>query len=181
VQQPSAVTHGASPAGPAHGASLASAAHGAGPAVAHGAGSAAAPETADALLACAGLSARELGELLALVGGSDVVELELTFGPSHLSLRRTPTAPADQRPLGAPPDGEPPTLAVASPLVGIFQPQVSAGDQVSHGQAIGAIESLGLPTTVDAPRAGTVEAVLVEGGRPVEYGQPLLVLRPLGP
>jgi biotin carboxyl carrier protein len=155
VQQPSAASHGATPL--------------------------AVGETADALLAYAGLSARELGELLALVGGSDVVELELSFGPSHLSLRRTPTAPAEQRPLGPAADGEPQTLAVASPLVGIFQPAVRAGEQVSHGQAIGAIESLGMPTTVDAPRAGTVEAVLVAGGSPVEYGQPLLVLRPLGP
>jgi acetyl-CoA carboxylase biotin carboxyl carrier protein len=54
---------------------------------------------------------------------------------------------------------------------------VHAGDEVTAGQAIGAIDSLGIPTNVDAPQAGTVEDVLVGDGSPVEYGQPLLVLR----
>ena len=38
-------------------------------------------------------------------------------------------------------------------------------------------EALGLPTNVDAPHTGTVEDVLVTDGSPVEYGQPLVVLR----
>jgi biotin carboxyl carrier protein len=42
---------------------------------------------------------------------------------------------------------------------------------------IGAIEALGMPTNVDAPQEGTVEDLLVLDGGPVEYGQPLLLLR----
>ena len=34
-----------------------------------------------------------------------------------------------------------------------------------------------MPTNVDAPHSGTVEELLVEAGSPVEYGQPLLILR----
>jgi biotin carboxyl carrier protein len=106
-----------------------------------------------------------------------VVELDLHFGQSHLSLRRAASA-ASGEPRPTPGVDEPRTLAVASPLVGIFHPAVQAGDTVAHGQAIGAIDSLGIPTNVDAPRAGTVEEVLVAAGGTVEYGQPLLLLRP---
>ncbi len=34
----------------------------------------------------------------------------------------------------------------------------------------------GLEAAINPPRAGTVSAVLVEDGQPVEYGQPLLVI-----
>jgi biotin carboxyl carrier protein len=68
-------------------------------------------------------------------------------------------------------------LAITSPLVGIFHPAVQAGQQVQTGQSIGAIEALGMPTSVDAPQSGTVEDLLVQDGSPVEYGQPLLILR----
>jgi biotin carboxyl carrier protein len=34
-----------------------------------------------------------------------------------------------------------------------------------------------MPTSVDAPQSGTVEDLLVQDGSPVEYGQPLIVLR----
>ena len=72
---------------------------------------------------------------------------------------------------------EPLSLAIASPLVGIFHPSVSVGGTVESGQPIGAVEALGMPTTVDAPHGGTVEELLVTDGSPVEYGQPLLILR----
>jgi biotin carboxyl carrier protein len=38
-----------------------------------------------------------------------------------------------------------------------------------------------MPTSVDAPQGGSIEEVLVEDGVPVEYGQPLLVLRAPSP
>ena len=45
------------------------------------------------------------------------------------------------------------------------------------GQSIGAIEALGMPTSVDAPQSGTIEDLLVQDGSAVEYGQPLLIMR----
>ena len=68
-------------------------------------------------------------------------------------------------------------LAITSPLVGVFRTVLTVGASVEAGEPIGAVEALGLPTTVDAPHSGTVEDVLVTDGSPVEYGQPLLVLR----
>jgi acetyl-CoA carboxylase biotin carboxyl carrier protein len=134
--------------------------------------------TEDALLACSGVSEAELAEVLALIAGTDVVELDLAFGASRLTLRRPPAQAAPTvAPAAAVTAQDSPTLAIVSPLVGVFHPSVKAGDVVSPGMAIGAIEALGMPTSVDAPQAGTVEEVLASDGSPVEYGQPLLVLR----
>jgi acetyl/propionyl-CoA carboxylase alpha subunit len=131
---------------------------------------------ADALRDCAGLSADDLSALVRLVGATDITELELTVGRTRLWLRR----PASVTPSGAAPPvepREPPSLAIASPLVGIFRPSVASGDPVEAGQPIGAIEALGMPTSVDAPHGGTVEDLLVQDGSAVEYGQPLLIMR----
>jgi acetyl-CoA carboxylase biotin carboxyl carrier protein len=131
----------------------------------------------DPLVEHAGLTAAELESVLALVAGTDVVELDITFGSGRVSLRRPPSVAvsAPERPTEA--SAPPASLAIASPLVGIFHPTVKPGDSVVQGQAIGAIEALGMPTSVDAPRAGTVDDLLVQDGSPVEYGQPLIVLR----
>jgi acetyl-CoA carboxylase biotin carboxyl carrier protein len=135
----------------------------------------------DPLLACAGVSADELAAVLALVADTDICELDVTLGGTRFSLRRpagTTQAMAAQH--AAAPQAEPSTLAITSPLVGIFRPSVSTGESVQPGQSIGAIEALGMPSSVDAPQGGTVEELLVHAGSPVEYGQPLLILRRTG-
>jgi predicted deacylase len=130
----------------------------------------------DPLLEHAGLSADELRDMLGLVVGTDIAELDLTVGSMRLCLRRPASAAAPG--LGhAPVPLEPTSLAITSPLVGIFRPSVSPGDLLQPGQSIGAIEALGMPTSVDAPQGGLVEELLLPEGGPVEYGQPLLILR----
>ncbi len=131
---------------------------------------------ADPLRERAGISADELSDLLGLVGATDVTELDVTVGSTRLTVRRAP-APAGVRAVTAEEPREPHSLAIASPLVGIFRPSVASGDTLEAGQSIGAIEALGMPTSVDAPQSGTVEDLLVQDGSPVEYGQPLLILR----
>jgi biotin carboxyl carrier protein len=132
----------------------------------------------DPLLQCSGLSQADLTAVLDLVAGTDVVELDLTIPGSRVVLRRPPLLTASAAEPAEPAHAEESApVAIASPLVGIFHPAVRAGDAVDHGQAIGAIESLGMPTSVDAPHAGTVEELLVPDSGPVEYGQPLLLLR----
>jgi biotin carboxyl carrier protein len=130
----------------------------------------------DSLHDCTGLSAAELTAVLDLILGTDISELDVTTGSTHLSLRRPAvvTVPSAQT---AAPAAEPHSLAITSPLVGIFHASVTSGDNVQPGQSIGAVEALGMPTSVDAPQPGTVEELLVHDGSPVEYGQPLLILR----
>ena len=111
-----------------------------------------------------------------MLAGTDVTELDVTVASTHLTLRR-PATPELETTIAAPLADEPRALAITSPLVGIFHASVTSGDHVQPGQSIGAVEALGMPTSVDAPQTGTVEELLVHDGSPVEYGQPLLILR----
>ena len=77
-----------------------------------------------------------------------------------------------------------PPGAVVSPMVGVayLSPEpgapafVSVGQQVTAGQTLLLIEAMKTFNQIKAPRAGTVTAVLVQSGAPVEYGEALIVL-----
>ena len=132
----------------------------------------------DALFDRAGISGPELADVLALIAGTDIAELDVSVGATRLSLKRSPVATApDAAAAAAAPTEKPSALAIASPQVGIFRCAVSAGERVAAGQPLGAVEALGMPTSVQALQSGIVETLLVQDGSPVEYGQPLLVLR----
>ena len=47
------------------------------------------------------------------------------------------------------------------------------GQTVKQGETIGVIEAMKLLNEIEADKSGTIRAVLVENGQPVEYGQPL--------
>ena len=55
-------------------------------------------------------------------------------------------------------------------------PFVTLGQTVTAGQTLLLIEAMKTFNQVKAPRAGTVTRILVAGGQPVEYGQPLVVI-----
>jgi acetyl-CoA carboxylase biotin carboxyl carrier protein len=73
---------------------------------------------------------------------------------------------------------------VKSPMVGTAycrpspeaKPFVEIGSQVKAGDKILLIEAMKTFNEIVAPRAGTVTALHVEDGQPVEYGEPLLVI-----
>ena len=74
--------------------------------------------------------------------------------------------------------------AVKSPMVGTayLAPEpgkpnfVAVGDKVAAGQTLLIIEAMKTFNPIKAPKAGTVGQILVENGRPVEFGEPLMVL-----
>ena len=74
--------------------------------------------------------------------------------------------------------------AVHSPMVGTAylapepgaNPFVKAGDRVEEGDTLMIIEAMKVMNPIRAPRAGVVSQVLAEDGRPVEYGQILMVI-----
>ena len=129
------------------------------------------------VLASAGVAAADLSALLELIGGTDIVELDLSVGTTRVRLRRAASAAAPRAAISEQPAADDTSLAITSPLVGVFRASVGTGADLEAGQSIGVVEALGLPTHVEAPHAGTVEDLLVASGSPVEYGQPLLVLR----
>jgi acetyl-CoA carboxylase biotin carboxyl carrier protein len=72
-----------------------------------------------------------------------------------------------------------PLLTVTSPTVGIFRfdgSSIVKGQKVNELQVVGLVESLKVPNEVRVTSSGIVEAVFVEDGQGVEFGQPLLEL-----
>lgn len=71
-------------------------------------------------------------------------------------------------------------IRITAPLVGIYrrgERSLAVGDLVEAGTPVGAIESMKILSPVFAEADGWIEEALVEDGHPVEYGQPLFVLR----
>jgi acetyl-CoA carboxylase biotin carboxyl carrier protein len=96
----------------------------------------------------------------------------------------TSPAPAPAQAAGeeaAVPDGN----VVRSPMVGTFfsapspdaSPFVSMGKQVTEGETLCIIEAMKMFNQIEAEVSGTVVAILVENGQPVEFDQPLFVIR----
>lgn len=101
------------------------------------------------------------------------------------------TAPAPAPAASAPPPAiaaEPPAAseghAMKSPMVGTFyrapspdaKPFVEVGQAVKQGQTLCVIEAMKLMNEIEADASGTVKAILVENGQPVEYGQTLFII-----
>lgn len=74
--------------------------------------------------------------------------------------------------------------AVTSPMVGTAYraaepgapPFIEVGTTVKSGQTILIVEAMKTMNHIPASRAGTVTAILVEDGQPVEYGEPLVII-----
>ena len=91
-------------------------------------------------------------------------------------------APAAASP-GEPPPGEVGHI-VKSPMVGTFyrapSPEakafVAVGETIKEGQTICVIEAMKLMNEIESDASGTIKAILVENGQPVEYGQALFII-----
>ena len=55
-------------------------------------------------------------------------------------------------------------------------PFVTVGQSVTAGQTLMLIEAMKTFNQIKAPKAGTVAAILVQNGAPVEYGEVLIIL-----
>jgi acetyl-CoA carboxylase biotin carboxyl carrier protein len=139
---------------------------------------------------------RELAELLSDTGLS---EIEVEDGDRKIRVARQFTAaapvayapaPAAAAPVAAEAPASPaapaavPVDAVKSPMVGTvyLAPEPGAANFADVGKAVKAgdtlliVEAMKVMNPILAPKAGTVQAVLVENGQPVEFDQPLVVI-----
>lgn len=144
-----------------------------------------------------------LKQLARLISESDLAEMEIEKGDLRIRMVRQHNAQAPSPSLAAPSssaDGVTrafsalaPALAVAvednpgtvkSPMVGTVYRRpspdskafVDVGATVKAGEKILLVEAMKTFNEIVAPRSGTVTAILVEDGQPVEYGEPLLVI-----
>jgi acetyl-CoA carboxylase biotin carboxyl carrier protein len=143
---------------------------------------------------------RKLKKLIDLVQESGIAELEITEGEEKVKIVKggvvVAAAPAaapavEARPApnaGATPAAEAEPAqeghVVKAPMVGTFYRSpspdakafVEVGQAVKEGDTICIIEAMKLMNEIEADASGSVKAILVENGQPVEYGQPLFIL-----
>lgn len=145
---------------------------------------------------------RKLKKLIDLVQESGISELEVTEGEEKVRIAKHVAAPAPANyvaqipaPVAAMPAAAPAAAAseapalpdghvVKSPMVGTFyrssspgsKPYVDVGQSVAEGDTLCIIEAMKLMNEIEADASGSVKAILVENGQPVEYGQPLFVI-----
>ena len=131
-------------------------------------------------------------ELAAILDETGLTEIEVSDNGQGLRVSRAgtaapavtvaaaPAAAADGAPLPAAVDAD----AVTSPMVGTVYlapqpgdpPFVQPDDTVAQGQTLVIIEAMKVMNPIQAPRAGTVKAIMVDDAQPVEFGDPLVVL-----
>jgi acetyl-CoA carboxylase biotin carboxyl carrier protein len=145
---------------------------------------------------------RKLKKLIDLVQESGIAELEITEGEEKVKIVKggamsyavapvTAAAPLAAAPTdaaaaasGTAAPAQPEGHAVKAPMVGTFYRSpspdakvfVEVGQSVKAGETICIIEAMKLMNEIEADAAGTIKAILVENGQPVEYGQPLFIL-----
>jgi acetyl-CoA carboxylase biotin carboxyl carrier protein len=137
---------------------------------------------------------RELAEMLNDTGLSEITvedgERKIKVSRTMTAVAAAPVAVAAPAALAAPvaiPTAAEPVVsanAVKSPMVGTayLTPEPGApafaavGDKVSAGDTLLIVEAMKVMNPIVAPHGGTVKAVLVESGQPVEFDQPLMVI-----
>lgn len=148
---------------------------------------------------------RKLKKLIDLVQESGISELEVTEGEEKVRIAKqfpglggaaTPQTwflPAGQPPMPAAApsvgaldvdDDEPEGQAVKAPMVGTFyrasspgaDPFVEVGQTVKEGDTLCIIEAMKLLNEIEADASGTIKAILIENGQPVEFGEPMFII-----
>ena len=149
---------------------------------------------------------RKLKTLIELVEGSGIAELEISEAEERVRITRTVAAAQQLHPVASPQAAAPAPVAasvaavavaaepvktpaaeghvVKSPMVGTFyrsaspgsKPFVDVGQSVNSGDTLCIIEAMKLLNEIESDKTGTITAVLVENGQPVEFGQPLFVI-----
>lgn len=143
----------------------------------------------------------QLRELIQILDESNLTEIEIEHDDDRIRVRRDPApvagavtsrsvlAERPTRPSHLPPAPAPTEqdgFYVTSPFVGTFyrapspesDPFVEVGDAIAPGQVLCIVEAMKLMNEIEAEVPGTVVEILVENGKPVEYGDRLFRIEP---
>lgn len=123
-------------------------------------------------------------DLLKNLPVASAAPISVAAAPSAMA---TPAAaPAAASPAAAAaPAGEPAGPTINSPMVGTFyraaapgeKPFINVGDSVDENTNVCIIEAMKVMNEIKAEMRGTIARILVEDGKPVQYGQPLFELK----
>ena len=145
---------------------------------------------------------RKVKKLIELLEQSNINELEINEGDESVRISRGGTAvtyaaapaPVAAAPApiaapavaeaAAPATEEPAGHSVKSPMVGTFYASpapgspafVSVGQTVAAGDVICIIEAMKMMNQIEADKAGTIGAILIEDGEAVEFDQPIVTI-----
>ncbi|MWN04906.1 acetyl-CoA carboxylase biotin carboxyl carrier protein [Gilliamella sp. Pas-s95] len=147
---------------------------------------------------------RKIKKLIELVEESGISELEISEGEESVRISRSaPTtnysAPVQNIQIPQPaPVVVAPTVqtevvtdtvandgaTIKSPMVGTFyrtpSPEskafVEVGQTVNIGDVLCIVEAMKMMNQIESEKAGTIKAILVENGQPVEFDQPLFII-----
>ncbi len=142
---------------------------------------------------------RKVKKLIQLLEESGIAEIEIREGEEAVRISRygQGAAPVVTHTHGAPAPAaaesgkaNPPVApaprghTVIAPMVGTYysspapgsKPFVEIGQQVEVGATLCVIEAMKILNQIESDKAGVVTGILVENGRPVEYGQPLFII-----
>ncbi len=148
---------------------------------------------------------KELKELIKVLNETDIAEISLESDGMKVAIKKganreiTVTKPEVTDAAAAPAAAAVPAVeqaaaeqaipenveTVTAPMVGTFyrapapdaDPFVEVGQQVETGQVLCIIEAMKLMNEIEAEISGQVVDILVENGQPVEYGQPLFLIK----
>ena len=149
-----------------------------------------------------GIDQTLIRELANILNETDLTEIEVEQDDLRIRVSRAGTPHYVQAPVAAPaayaaPAAAPlaapaaaaapardPANVVSAPMVGTCymspapgaRPFVEVGATVKEGQTLLIIEAMKTMNQIPAPRSGNVTEILVEDGRPVEYGEALVVI-----
>jgi len=138
------------------------------------------------------LDFEQLRELIRLLDESNLTEIEVEHDDDRIRVRRdpAPVAGAVASPAGGAssttqsggaPAVEDDSNYLTSPFVGTFyrapSPEseafVQEGDTIAPGQVLCIVEAMKLMNEIESEVSGTIVEILVESGKPVEYGDRL--------
>ncbi|MBI5706823.1 MAG: hypothetical protein HZC36_07520 [Armatimonadetes bacterium] len=113
-------------------------------------------------------------------------EVELEADGVKFKAKLVPGAPAPRPAVGAQGqasalvDAGPREVAISAPCVGFFQSandSLSQGCTIQAGEIVATVQALGIANDVVAPEGGEVMEILVRAGDPVQFGQPIALLK----
>ena len=106
--------------------------------------------------------------------------------PMQAAAPAPAAAPAAAAPAAAPATAEDKGHTIMSPIVGTFyrapSPDadsfVQVGQHVNAGDTLCIVEAMKLMNEIESDISGTIVKILVENAQPVEYNQPMFVIKP---
>ncbi len=144
------------------------------------------------------MNLKEIKDIFKFLKDTDIVEFELEKKDGKVRFKRGNIQQASvdiiQTGLPSPVEGierkvekEDNLKTITSPMVGTFyrapspetDPFTEVGDIINKGQVLCIIEAMKLMNEIESECNGKIVSIVVDNGQPVEYGEPLFLIKPV--